>query len=167
MTAPAEIDPFASNTGAPSVSFKDAPVGTVVTLIVTDSPKMVQGLDFKTKLPKFWPAKNGQEPNPVMNAVINGTVDGEERSLWAQKPSSMFIAIQEECKRLGGHKIGPGDSISIKFTGTKPTDGDPQKLYAAKIVPAPPPAPKDVFGNEPAAGAGNKIKGWDDSTPPW
>lgn len=156
-SAQQDIDPFAGSTGAPSVSFKNAEIGTVATMIVTEAPRMVQGLDFKTKLPKFWPNKPGQEPNPVMNAVINGTVDGEDRSFWAQKPSSMYIAIQDECKRLGGHRVGPGDSVSIKFTGTRPTDGDPQKLYAAKIVPAPPPAPADAFADAPAGG----------NEPPW
>jgi hypothetical protein len=150
VTAPAELDPFGGDT-APAVSWKDAPVGTVVTLEVTDTPKQVQGKDFKTKKPATWP-----DGNPKYSVVINGRVNGEDRGLWMNKPSAMFGAIKDAQKKLG-RPIRPGDTLAVRFSGTRPTDGDPQKLYEAKITPGTPPAPPaaDPFG------------GSADDQPPW
>lgn len=149
MTAPADLDPFASANSAPAVSWKDAVVGTVVTMVVTEAPALVQSRDFKTKEPATWP-----DGNPKMAVVINGTVDGEDRSLWASKPSALFGALAD-AQKASGKRIAPGDTIAVKFTGTKPTSGDPQKLFAAKHTPGTPPTP-DAF-----AGATG------DDSPPW
>lgn len=162
-------DPFGS--GSPAVSWKDVPVGTVVTMQVTDAAKLVQSRDFKTKEPATWP-----DGNPKMSVVINGTVNGEERSLWAPKPSALFAAIGDAQKAAGAngrpHRLREGDTLAVKFTGTKPTSGDPQKLFAAKITPGTPtPSGGDPFGETPSAQAGEKVgatqttSGWDDSPP--
>jgi hypothetical protein len=144
-----DIDPFADK--APAVSFKDAKVGTVVTIKVTSPAKLVQQRDFKTKEPATWP-----DGNPKMAAVINGEVNGEPRSLWAPKPSAMYVAIAAAQKEAG-KRIDAGDTLAVKFTGTKPTDGDPQKLYAAKLTPGTPPP----IGDDPFSGTSN------DDDPPW
>ena len=143
MTTAQDIDPFAGADKAPSISFKDAAVGTVYEGIVTEAPKLVQSRDFNTGEPAFWPAKPGEVPNPKMSVVIRMSLDGdEERSLWAQKPSAMFAAIGE-AQKTAGQRIEVGGTLAIKFTGEKPhTDPDkirknlpPQKLYAAKYTP--------------------------------
>lgn len=139
----ADIDPFAGADKVPSISFKDAPVGTVYEGVVTEAPKLVQSRDFNTGEPAFWPAKPGETPNPKMSVVIRLLLnDGEERSLWAQKPSAMFAAIGE-AQKTSGKRIEVGGTLAVKFTGEKPhTDPDkvrknlpPQKLYAAKYTP--------------------------------
>lgn len=149
MTNP-DLDPFAGSTSAPSLSFKDAAVGTVRTITVTEGAKLVQSRDFNTGEPAFWPAKPGETPNPKMSAVINGTdEEGEEVSVWAQKPSSMFAAIADAQKAVKpGYRLKPGDTLAIKLTGEKPNPDKkkhPQKLYAAKITPAP---EADAFGDD-------------------
>lgn len=155
----AEIDPFAGAEKAPSISFKNAPIGTVYTGTVTEDPKLIQSRDFDTGEPAFWPAKPGETPNPKMSVVINLEIDGEPRSLWAQKPSAMFGALADAQKQAGC-KIAPGCTLSVKFTGEKEhTDPvkikkgmPPQKLYACKVVPAAPKAAPDPFaaaGDEP------------------
>lgn len=142
MTTAADLDPFAGADKAPSISFKDAPVGTTFEGIVTEPPKLVQSRDYNTGEPAFWPAKPGEQPNPKMSVVIRLLIDGEERSLWAQKPSAMFGAIAE-AQRSAGQRIEIGGTLAVKFTGEKAhTDPDKirknlpaQKLYAAKYTP--------------------------------
>lgn len=157
-----EIDPFAGAEKAPSLSFKDMPVGTTYTGVVTEGPKLVQSRDFNTGEPAFWPASRpGEEPNPKMSVVINLDVEGEPRSLWAAKPSAMFAALAEAQKKAGA-KIEAGATLSVRFTGEeKHTDPDKirrglpaKKLYSAKLEPAPAKPAADVFAGS-------------DDTPPW
>jgi len=151
MTAP-EIDPFAGGDKTPALSFKDEPVGTVKAITVTEPAKLLQSTNFDTQEPDFWPGKNGQPGNPKMAAVINGTTDdGEQRSVWAVKPSALFHAIKDAQMKLG-RSLKPGDKLAIKYTGDKPNEKNPRlnpaKQYAAKIDPAPE-VPADAFGDEP------------------
>lgn len=143
MSTAADIDPFAGADKVPSISFKGAPVGTVYEGVVTEAPKLVQSRDYDTGDPAFWPAKPGETPNPKMSVVIRILMeDGEERSVWAQKPSAMFAAIGEAQKQAG-QRIDVGGTLAVKFTGEKPhtdpvkikKDMPPQKLYAAKYTP--------------------------------
>lgn len=142
MTAPA-IDPFLEGDKAPAISFKDAPIGTVITVQVTDGPKKVQGKDFKTGDPAVWP-----DGNPKYSAVINGTVDGEPRSVWAQIPSDLFAKLKDAQKAIG-RSVRDGDTLAIKFTGEEPGSGNPKKVYAVKITPGTPTPPtgSDPFGD--------------------
>lgn len=145
-TAATDLDPFAGGgEKRPAVSFKDKPVGTVITMLVVDSPKLVQSRDYETGEPATWP-----DGNPKMSVVTEVLVDGEEMSLWAAKPSSLFAALAE-AQRSAGARIATGGTLAVKFTGEKPNSKNPrlnpQKLYAAKYT-----AP-DPFGgaSEPAA----------------
>ena len=151
MTSQHDIDPFAGGDSVPSLSFKNAPVGTVYTGTVTEAPTLVQSRDYKTGEPAFWPATNGQPGNPKMAVVIKIALDtGEERSVWATKPSAMFAAIKT-AQQEAGQKIAVGGTLAIKFTGEKPnadTKKEPQKLYAAKYTP---PAAPDAFADSTPA----------------
>ncbi len=157
-----EPDLFAGGDKAPSISFKNMPIGTTYTGVVTETPKLIQSRDFDSGEPAFWPAKPGETPNPKMSVVVNFDIDGEPRSLWAQKPSAMFGALAE-AQKAAGCRIDVGCTLSVKFIGEKEhTDpvkikkGMPaQKLYAAKIEPAPPAPTPDAFGSG------------DTSEPPW
>ncbi len=149
-----EVDPFAGAEKAPALSFHEKPVGTTYEGVVTDTPKLVQSKDYNTGDPAFWPAKPGQEPNPKMSVVVNLEVDGEPRSLWAQKPSAMFVALAE-AQRTSGIKIEPGVKLAVRFTGENAhTDPEkirkklpPQKLYAVKLEAAPPAPAADPFAS--------------------
>jgi hypothetical protein len=125
-------EPFGESEGRPSVSFKDAPIGTVVVCTVESAPKMVQARHFETGQPDFWP-----DGNPKQTAVVDVTVDGEERSLWAPKPSAMYKAITDAVK-AAGQQLAPGGKLSIRFSGEKPNDNprlNAQKLYQAHYEP--------------------------------
>lgn len=152
----AEIDPFAeSSEKAPAISFKDKPAGTVITVKATGSPKKVQGKEFGTDNPATWP-----DGNPKWSAVINGLDEnGEPCAIWAQIPSDLFIKLRDAQKELG-RSVRDGDTIAIKFVKEEPTKGSPKKVYAVKITPGAPSAPKgeDPFGSTTSA---------DDSAPPW
>lgn len=153
MTTP-DVDPFSGGESAPSLSFKDKPVGTVQTITVTDAAKLVQSRDLNTDLPAVWP-----DGNPKMCAVINGDDEqGEPRSVWAAKPSALFTAIKDAQAAVApDYRLKAGDTLAIKYTGEKPASRkgfNPQKLYAAKItVGVAPVAPADdPWGSAPALG---------------
>lgn len=145
MTTP---DPFAGGDGVPAVSFKEAPIGTTITLTVTKAPELVQELVYGTKDKATWPLKVGETgpPQPKMAAVVQGLVDGEERALWASKPSAMFAAIKE-AQVAAGATIAPGGTLSVRFTALEPTTNaafNDKKLYQAHY------APPSVFGEQAA-----------------
>jgi len=132
---------------APSLSFKDAPVGTVFTGTITSAPKLVQARDFDSGNPKTWP-----DGNPVMSVVIILDVNGEPRSVWAQKPSSMFAALVAAQKEANAGPMQEGGTLAIKFIGEAPNTKNPKlnpaKQYAARYTP--PVAQVDPFGDTPA-----------------
>lgn len=125
MTATQVDDPFAGGTATPSLSFKDMPVGTTYTGVVVEIPKMVQAKDFDTGNAAFWP-----DGNPKMTVVTRLRVDGEERNLWAPKPSAMFGAIAA-AQQAAGSTIAVGGKISVTYTGDKPNEKNP-RLNPAK-----------------------------------
>lgn len=134
-----EPDPLEGGDKAPAVSFNNAPVGTVVCLEVTSQAKLVQSRNYETGELDYWPGNvPGQPGNPKMAVVINGTVNGEERSLWATKPSSMLAALQAAQKQAG-QRIGPGGKLWVKFDHETPHPTNPKlnakKEYVAKYEP--------------------------------
>lgn len=136
-------DPFAGGS-SPALSFKDAPIGTTYTGTVVKAPTLVQSRDFETGEPAFWP-----DNNPKMSVVVNLEVDGEERSLWAPKPSAMFAALQK-AQVEAGERMSSGGKLSVKLTGTEPNKNprlNDRKIYAAKYEP---PAKSDPFANSQA-----------------
>ena len=149
---PQDVDPFAGGEKAPSLSFKDAPIGTTYTGTITATPKLVQARNYNTGEPDFWPAKPGETPNPKMAVVIELTVDGEPRTVWAVKPSAMFTAIGD-AQKAAGERIAVGGTFAVRLTGeiphpTKP-NFNPIKQYAVKYTA---PVPADVFADTaPAA----------------
>lgn len=129
----ADVDPFAQ-VSAPAISFRDAPIGTSYTGTVTKAPAMVQSRVFETGQPAFWP-----DGNPKMAVVTNLNVDGNDCSLWAPKPSSMFAAIVA-AQQAAGVRIQPGGTLAVTYVGEKPNTTNPhlnaQKLYTVAYAPA-------------------------------
>ena len=125
-------DPFAS-TSAQSVSFNNMPVGTAYTGTVLELPQLVQARDFETGNPATWP-----DGNPKMTVVTKLSVDGEERSLWAPKPSAMFAAISD-AQKAAGASIAVGGTLAVTYTGDKPNATNPRlnpaKQYSAVYTP--------------------------------
>lgn len=153
-------DPFAGGESRPSVSFKDTPVGTSYTLKVDKAPEMVQARDYESGEPAFW-----NDGNPKMT-VVTGVIDvatGEEKSLWAAKPSALYRALGD-AQRAAGSLISVGDTLVVTFSGEKPNEKNPrlnpQKLYTVQLqkgdafaqdVPAPAAAPQAAGAPAPAA----------------
>lgn len=127
-------DPFAS-VSRPAVSFKDSKIGDTVTLIVSDPASKVHSRDFETGEPAYWDDARTQAK---YSAVVNGTIDGEEKALWAQMPSALFAAIAEAQKQAG-QKIDAGGTLRIKYIGDKPNSKNarlkPAKQFAAIYEP--------------------------------
>lgn len=133
-TTEQHADPFASGgSSVPSLSFKDAPFGTSYTGTVVEIPKLVQARDFESGDPAYWP-----EGNPKMTVVTLLKVNGEERSLWAPKPSAMFAAIAD-AQQSAGSTIAVGGTLTITYTGDKPNEKNPRlnpaKQYAVSYQP--------------------------------
>lgn len=126
-------DPFAGGESLPSVTFKDAAVGTSYTLEVTKAPELVQARDYESGQPAFWP--DGNPKQTVVTRVID-TATGEEKNLWAAKPSAMFRAIGD-AQKAAGAQIKPGDTLTVTFSGEKPNANNPrlnpQKLYTVQL----------------------------------
>lgn len=149
---------------APSLSFRDAAIGTMYRGVITSRPKLVQSRDFESGEPKTWP-----DGNPVMSVVVILDVDGEARSLWAQRPSSMFAALVEAQKIAGAGPMQEGGTLYVKLVGEKPNSKNPKlhpaKQYAAKYEP--PAAKADPFDEHtpenratPAAGPAKPASTW-------
>ena len=145
-----QTDPFAGGDKTPSLSFKDAPIGTSYTGRVIDSPTLVQSRNFETEQPDFWP-----DGNPKMSAAVKADFGGDVgvRSIWAQKPSALYAAIAE-AQTAAGTKIAPGGTITVTYSGDGVRkDGNtklnPPKQYAVSYTPP------DIFAAtpEPAAPA--------------
>lgn len=143
---PDASDPFALGKKMPSLSWRGLPLGSTFTLRVLEPAKLLQSNDFTTQKPKFW---EDDPSRPVMSAVINVTVlagphsVGEERSIWAQRPSDLFAAIAQ-AQVDAQARITTGGTLHLKLLGeTKHPDPrmNPIKNYAAKYEP---PAP-DAF----------------------
>jgi hypothetical protein len=140
MTTPNDAlppDPFDVPPSVPSLSFKDAPIGTTYTGRVVRLPSLIQSRDFEDSSLKFWP-----DGNPMMTAVFHITLaNGEERSVWCPKPSSMFAAVTE-AQNANKQRMLLGDTVTITFTGEVANATNPRlnpaKQYAVKIVPADP-----------------------------
>ena len=126
-------DPFGDAEKAPALSFKDAPIGTSYTGVVTKKPSMVQSRDYKTGEPATW-----DDGNPKMAVVTNLEVNGEARSVWAAKPSAMYHAFAK-AQKDAGQLVDVGGTLTIKFTGEKAdpsnTRKEPQKLYEVTYSP--------------------------------
>jgi len=141
---PPQNDPFADES-APSLSFKDAPEGTMYSGVITRRPHLVPMRDFENQQPKTWP-----DGNPVMGVVLNLEVNelhGETRSVWAQKPSSMFAALARAQKNAGSGPMEEGGKLYIKFVKNVPNVKsphlNPRKEYDAIYEP-PTPQPEDT-----------------------
>lgn len=128
-------DPFAPSESRPSVSFKNAPLGTSYQLEVTSIPTMVQARDFDTRELEFWPDGN-KKLTVVTNVVDKAT--GEEKSLWAPKPSGMFAAIQA-AQQAADAQIQPGGTLIVTFAHEVPVEGkphlNPAKRFAVQYLP--------------------------------
>jgi hypothetical protein len=130
-------DPFDVPPSVPSLSFRDAPIGTSFTGKVCRLPNLVQSRDFEDNTLKFWP-----DGNPMMAAVFHITLpNGDERSVWAQKPSSLFAAVTDAQNALK-HRMALGDTVTITLIGEKPNQTNPRlnpaKQYSVTIVPGDP-----------------------------
>lgn len=126
-------DPFAGAEKHPAISWKDKPIGTKVTGIVTAAPKLVQARDYDTGDPAFWP--DGNEKKTVVTELEIG---GEIYSLWAAKPGALYAAMAA-AQSAAKTTIAPGGRLTVTFIGEKPDPArprlNPQKLYEVTYSP--------------------------------
>ena len=131
MSSTVQDDPLAGGGGVPSLRFPT--IGTKYTGVVVEAPAIVQSRDFESGEPATWP-----DGNPKMAVVIQLTVDGEERSLWAAKPSALFKSLQE-AQRQAGSRIIPGGKLEVEFNAEEPNKKNarlnPTKLYRVLYTP--------------------------------
>jgi hypothetical protein len=128
-------DPFAGDGFGKALSFKRVKEGHTYKVKVLKRPTLRQATDFTSKKPKTWP-----DGNPVMTVVIAvEDEEGEKKSVWAQKPSSMFRALKDAQEEAGA-KIEPGDTLEITWVRSEPNKKNPDlndsKIYEAKLIKA-------------------------------
>lgn len=147
-------DPFAGADNLPSLSFKDKPLGTSYSGVVTAQPSLVQSRNFDSRQPEFWP-----DGNPKMTVATNLRLDsGEEVCLWASKPSAMFRAIADAAKAAGTGPVAVGGRLTVSFSGEKPDPAkphlNPQKLYTVTYQPP------NAFAEQPQNAATAAQQAW-------
>jgi hypothetical protein len=133
MSQQQHSNPFADQASIPAVSWANAPVGHTITGRVLEAPSMAQSRDFATDKPATW--ENG---DPKMSVVTQLDVNGEVRSLWCVKPSALYGAIVEALKQSGPGYIEVGGTISVTYTGDKPSSKpgmNPAKQFAVQYQP--------------------------------
>ena len=115
----------------PSLSFKDAPVGTTKTATVSGDPTKKQQSDFETGEPATWP-----DGNPKLAVVIPVVENGEDKNIWVPIPSALLAAFQEAQREIR-RDPREGDVVSVTYTGDTPNAKNPRlnpaKNYAVKI----------------------------------
>ena len=133
-------DPFSGGEKVPSLSWKGLPIGSLFILEISAPAKALQSRNFDTNLPDYW---DPDKTRPKMSAVVNVRVlqgphsVGEDRSIWAQIPSNLFVAIKEAQKAVD-RRLEPGGILHLKFIGETPHEDkrkNPIKNYAARYTP--------------------------------
>ena len=165
MNQPQEIpDPFASSAKAPALSFKDAPVGTEFTGTIDELPVEQRARDYETGDPASWP--DGRDK---MVAIVGLTVNGEARTIWAVRGTSMHAAISDASK-TAGERIAIGGELTVSYTGDKPNKSNP-RLKPAKQYKATyrPPTGRPAVATAPPAAAtvAPKFEEQGPDAPPW
>ena len=96
--------------------------------------------------------------------------NGEERSLWAQKPSSMFAALGQ-ARKDAGKPLEVGGRLAIKFDRETPHT-DPEKIrkdyapikeYVARYTPPAAPDPFAATASTQTAAKSDSNGGWGDA----
>ena len=139
MTTPVTPDPFDVPASVPSLSFKDSPIGFSYTGTVVRLPELIQARDFETGEKAWW---DDAHTEAKMTVVLHVKMsDGQERALWAPKPSSMFAAIAD-AQRVTGKRMALGDTLTVTLIGEEPNRTNPKlnpaKQYRVVIAPADP-----------------------------
>ena len=145
--------------GAPTATFKDAPIGRKYVGKIIDST-VTQQTDMKNNEPKFW--KDG---NPMMQAVI--TIQTDERNLDIEDDDGqrrLFVkgemqkAVRDAVREAGASGLELGGMLAVMYIGdgTPPSVGmNAPKLYKAQYkAPDPVAAANDMLGmNSPVQAA--------------
>ena len=98
----------------------------------------LQTKDFDTEEPAFWPAKEGQEPQPKLAHVVNLEIDGDVYSLWCPIPSDLNTKFLAAVKAAKVKNVEEGGELTVKLVGEEPRangkKGYPKKLHEVKYV---------------------------------
>lgn len=165
-----DSDPLEGGVRIPSLSWKALPVGTVFTCEVLEPAKLLQSRDYESNQPKFWDEAKTQ---PVMAAVINVRVTagphsvGEDRSIWAQKPSSLFVALAD-AQKAAGVRIARGGVLQLRFAAETPHTNprnNPIKNYQARYTPPVASPDHDAFADTPPARSAPPVRPADAAWP--
>jgi hypothetical protein len=129
-----ENDPFYVPDKAKTISWKNAPVGAKIEMILDATASLVQARVYGKSDLDWW---DDEKTQPKMNVVLTGTVKGVRRSLWAQKPSNLFFVLGDAQDKSKG-KFEAGGVLVVEYTGSKPSD-NPQfndtRLFKATYTP--------------------------------
>lgn len=126
--------------GGKALSWKDAPKGTKYVIEVTENPELVDGEDYNGK--------------PQKSVVVNGLVDGEERSLWAPVGKTLAFAISK-AQEEAGDIVRAGGVLTVWTEGLVPSPKKPGVKFRAFGASYQPGA-KDAFATPAPAAAPRK-----------
>lgn len=128
--------------GGKYFSWKDVPEGTTITGTVNGDIAQSQQTHIQSNEPLFWdPAKTRPKMQiiiPLDTSLRNDTEDDGKRTLWVNEASNMQAAIRDAVKTAGASSIAQGGTLSVTFTGTRPSQTagfNPVKLFSATYQP--------------------------------
>lgn len=144
MSTPDQHDPFFVQDKAKALSWKDAPVGAKVVMVLDGPAAKRQALVYGTVTGEkdWW---DDEKTQPKMNAILTGDVKGKRRSLWVPIPSALFYALATAQEKAGAH-FNKGGTVTVTYTGTKPNDNPaykPSRMFTAEYEPPAPDAAGD------------------------
>lgn len=124
------------SSGGQSISWKDAPKGTKYVIEVTENPELVDGEDYNGK--------------PQKSVVVNGLVDGEERTLWAPVGKTLAFAISK-AQEEAGDVVRAGGTLTVWTEGLVPSPKKAGVKFRAFGASYQPGGAKDAFAAPAAA----------------
>jgi hypothetical protein len=136
-----DANDFLMRGGTPAVKFPT--IGSSVIGVITRPPKMADVTDPASGEVKRW--SNGDAKQQVVielqTELRESEDDGGERTLWAK--GQMQTAIRDAVRAAGAKGLEMGGILQVTFSGEKPTNLNPQKLFTAQYWP-PQAAPMEI-----------------------
>lgn len=147
----------------PSVSWRDVPVGTVVSGTIAREPRTMQSRDIDDGSLEWWDAPANTQPKMQMAIYLDtGTVHPDPAqypdhdgvwALYVRQSTQMHKQLREAIRLSGAKGLDIGGRLTVTYIGNgehkdpvKARKYNPPKLYRVEYQPPVPKATQDFLG---------------------